>query len=42
MLLRKIIHKMVRKTKFNNNIKKKTQRKSFITNINKIENNILN
>ena len=38
MLLRKIIHKMVRKTKFNNNIiEKKPKGKSFIININKFE-----
>ena len=38
MLLRKIIHKMVRKTKFNNNIiEKKPKGKNFIKNINKFE-----
>tara|TARA_B100000900_G_scaffold231799_1_gene196862 strand:- start:373 stop:1221 length:849 start_codon:yes stop_codon:yes gene_type:complete len=38
MLLRKIIHKMVKKTKFNNNIiEKKPKGKSFIININKFE-----
>ena len=42
MLLRKIIHKMVRKTKFNNNIIEKNPGKTLLSILINLKNNILN